>query len=328
MRVKLSLGLGAIAAILLLSSVISVLEYRRMSNYVSDLIAADINSINKTQRLSSVCEEYNLKILAAIGVEDSLFILPSFDSVAFLTEYNALRSSFSSPQTIAAADSVISSYSAYMRTSLSLGRVMRSDFIDSRQWFFGKLQPDFQKFRQSTENLNSLIYKDLKLKHIPTVMKEAFLSTSTVMMVMCAATVLSFFLSWESVPSKVSHFLLTYAHNRYIFLLGVILLFIVIGMFMDGTSAMMVIAPIIAPVAINLGIDLVQLGVLMVMLCSLGAITPPFGVIIYLVAPLMKIKVQDFIKEEMLFIGQLLFCVFATAFIPALTLWIPKLLFG
>ena len=162
MRVKLSLGLGAIAAILLLSSVISVLEYRRMSNYVSDLIAADINSINKTQRLSSVCEEYNLKILAAIGVEDSLFILPSFDSVAFLTEYNALRSSFSSPQTIAAADSVISSYSAYMRTSLSLGRVMRSDFIDSRQWFFGKLQPDFQKFRQSTENLNSLIYKDLK----------------------------------------------------------------------------------------------------------------------------------------------------------------------
>jgi len=72
----------------------------------------------------------------------------------------------------------------------------------------------------------------------------------------------------------------------------------------------------------------VQLGVLMVMLCSLGAITPPFGVIIYLVAPLMKIKVQDFIKEEMLFIGQLLLCVFATAFIPALTLWIPNLLFG
>ena len=176
--------------------------------------------------------------------------------------------------------------------------------------------------------VGKFIYKDLKLRQIPAIMKEAFLSTSTVMMVMCAATVLSFFLSWESIPSKVSNFLLTYAHNRYIFLLGVILLFIVIGMFMDGTSAMMVIAPIIAPVAVGLGIDLVQLGVLMVMLCSLGAITPPFGVIIYLVAPLMKIKVQDFIKEELLFIGQLLLCVFATAFIPALTLWIPNLLFG
>ena len=176
--------------------------------------------------------------------------------------------------------------------------------------------------------VGKFIYKDLQLKQIPTIMKEAFLSTSTVMMVMCAATVLSFFLSWESVPFKVSQFLMMYAHNRYIFLLGVIVLFIIIGMFMDGTSAMMVIAPIIAPVAIKLGIDLVQLGVLMVMLCSLGAITPPFGVIIYLVAPLMKIKVQDFIKEELLFIGQLLICVFATAFIPALTLLIPNLLFG
>ncbi len=162
MRVKLSLGLGAIAAILLLSSVISVLEYRRMSNYVSDLIAADINSINKTQQLSAVCEEYNLKILATIGVEDTLYVLPSFDSVAFISEYNALRSSFSSAQTIAAADSVISSYSEYMRTSLSLDHVIKSDFIDSRQWFFERLQPDFQNFRKSTETLNSLIYKDLK----------------------------------------------------------------------------------------------------------------------------------------------------------------------
>lgn len=162
MRVKLSLGLGAIAAILLLSSVISVLEYRRMSNYVSDLIAADINSINKAQQLSAACEEYNLRILATIGVEDTLYVLPSFDSIAFLTEYNALRSSFSSEPTIAAADSVISSYSTYMRTSLDLENVIKSDFIDSRQWFFERLQPDFQDFRAATENLNNLIYKDLK----------------------------------------------------------------------------------------------------------------------------------------------------------------------
>lgn len=162
MRVKLSLGLGAIAAILLLSSVISVLEYRRMSNYVSDLIAADINSINKAQQLSAACEEYNLRILATIGGEDTLYVLPSFDSIAFLTEYNALRSSFSSGPTIDAADSVISSYSTYMRTSLDLENVIKSDFIDSRQWFFERLQPDFQDFRAATENLNNLIYKDLK----------------------------------------------------------------------------------------------------------------------------------------------------------------------
>lgn len=162
MKVKLSLGLGSIAAILLLSSVISVLEYGRMSNYVSELIATDINSINKSQQLSAACEEYNLKILVTIGAEDSLYVLPAFDSVAFMSEYNALRSSFNSASTVSAADSVISSFSSYMRTSLELGKVIESDFIDSRQWFFERLQPDFQRFRTATENLNNLIYKDLK----------------------------------------------------------------------------------------------------------------------------------------------------------------------
>jgi tripartite ATP-independent transporter DctM subunit len=176
--------------------------------------------------------------------------------------------------------------------------------------------------------VGTFIYKEFKPKYIINVMKESFLSTSTVMVVMCAATVLSFFLSWESIPSKISVFLLTYANNRYVFMLGVIVLFLVIGMFMDGTSAMMVIAPIIAPVAMSLGINLVHLGVLLVMLCSLGAITPPFGVIIYLVAPLLKMRVQDFIKEELMFIAQLMVCILLTAFIPALTLWIPNLIFG
>ena len=162
MKKKLSLGLGSIAAILLLSSVISVLEYGRMSNYVSDLIAADINSINKAQQLSAVCETYNLRILATIGEEDTLYVLPSFDSAAFMTEYNALRSSFSTEATIAAADSVISSYAAYMKTSLELEKVIKSDFIDSRQWFFERLQPDFQNFRTATEMLTNIIYEDLK----------------------------------------------------------------------------------------------------------------------------------------------------------------------
>ncbi|MBO8478301.1 MAG: hypothetical protein IAB80_05390 [Bacteroidetes bacterium] len=162
MKKKLSLGLGSIAAILLLSSVISVLEYGRMSNYVSDLIAADINSINKAQQLSAACETYNLRILATIGEEDTLYVLPSFDSAAFMTEYNALRSSFSTEATIAAADSVISSYAAYMKTSLELEKVIKSDFIDSRQWFFERLQPDFQNFRTATEMLTNIIYKDLK----------------------------------------------------------------------------------------------------------------------------------------------------------------------
>lgn len=160
MQAKLSLGLGAIAAILLLSSVISVVEYGRMSNYVSDLIAADINSINTAQKMAGACEEYNLKILAAIGDGNLDHII--FDETSFMSDYESLRSSFSTKEALEAADSVIASYSAYMLASFDLEKVMASDFVDSRQWYFGQLQPAFKKFRNNIESLNNLIYKDLK----------------------------------------------------------------------------------------------------------------------------------------------------------------------
>ena len=71
MKGKFILGMSSIAAILMLSSIISVAEYRRMSNYVSDLIASNINSLNVSQRLATITDSYNLKILALIGDESS-----------------------------------------------------------------------------------------------------------------------------------------------------------------------------------------------------------------------------------------------------------------
>lgn len=82
MRAKLVLSLSSIAVILLVSSVISVLEYSSMSNYVSDLIADDISSINVANRLADMSNTYNLQILAVIGDETSLRV-PDFDDGYF-----------------------------------------------------------------------------------------------------------------------------------------------------------------------------------------------------------------------------------------------------
>ena len=78
LKMKMVLSLSAIAVVLVISSIISLLEYRRMSNYVSDLIAEDINSINVAQKLANVTDDYNLQILTVIG-DDSVNSLPDFD---------------------------------------------------------------------------------------------------------------------------------------------------------------------------------------------------------------------------------------------------------
>lgn len=163
MRTRLALGLGSIAAMLLLSSIISVLEYRRMSNYVTDLVADNIRNINVAQKLVSMSDEYNLKVLAAIGEEDSTSVsVPYFDRKAFMEQCDGLRTSISSEEAFPLADSVIYAYSAYMLTSLELPGVMASDFINSRDWYFDRLQPRYNRLRSDIEKLTDAAYADLQ----------------------------------------------------------------------------------------------------------------------------------------------------------------------
>ena len=161
MKMKLTLSLSAIAAVLLISSFISILEYRRMSNYVSELIADDIRSIHMAQKLLNVVDVYNLEILSVIG-DENVNTLPDFDQGKFVSYCDSLKSSLSLNRLVPLADSVLYSYSAYMLTSLELKEVVKSDFIDTRTWYFERLQTVFNRFRGHIDKLNEGIYNDLR----------------------------------------------------------------------------------------------------------------------------------------------------------------------
>lgn len=161
LKMKLTLSLMAIAMVLLISSAISILEYRGMKNYVSDLMADDIRSINVSQQLTSVVDNYNLSILAIIG-DDEISKLPEFDQDKFVSFCDSLKGSLTEQQLVPLADSVLYSYSAYMLTSLELEKVILSDFIDTRTWYFDRLQPVFARLRSDIDNLSAAIYDDLE----------------------------------------------------------------------------------------------------------------------------------------------------------------------
>lgn len=161
MKMKLTLSLSAIAVVLLMSSIISILEYRRMSNYVSDMIADDIRNIHVTQQLVNAVDTYNLELLAVIG-DDNLATLPDFDRSAFMAHCDSLRASFGSGETLPLADSVIYAYSAYMLASMELEDVLQSDFINTRDWYFERLQPLFGRMRGYLDRLSSTMYQELE----------------------------------------------------------------------------------------------------------------------------------------------------------------------
>ena len=161
LKQKMVLSLSAIVVVLVVSSIISMLEYYRMSHYVSDLIAGDITSINVAQKLSNVTDTYNLQILKVIG-DDSVNSLPDFDQQKFVFYCDSLRSSFTEKNMIPLTDSVLYAYSAYMLTSLELEEVVKSDFIDSRTWYFERLQPSFQRLNGDIDRLSQAMYADLQ----------------------------------------------------------------------------------------------------------------------------------------------------------------------
>ncbi|MBR4822507.1 MAG: hypothetical protein IKZ71_05090 [Bacteroidales bacterium] len=160
LRAKLFLSLISIALVLLISSIISVLEYGRMSSYISDMIADNIESINAAQKLYDDANSYNLAVLSVVGDESSNK-RPGFDEVAFKSRCDSLRSSAPNSKVAHLADSVQYSYAAYMLTSFELEDVLASDFIDTRSWYFERLQPRYNRLRHDIDALSNAIYEEL-----------------------------------------------------------------------------------------------------------------------------------------------------------------------
>ena len=161
LRMKVTLALSAIAVVLLMSSIISVLEYRHMSNYVSGLIAGNVNDIHLTQELVDAVDGYNLQLLAVIG-ESNLSAAPIIDRDGFLGRCNLLKENLGDRPAAALADSVVYAYSAYMLASMELEDVYESSFINTRDWYFGRLQPLFGRLRAYLDKLSTALYGELE----------------------------------------------------------------------------------------------------------------------------------------------------------------------
>ena len=159
-RTKLGFSLSAIAAMLLVSSIISVMMYVRMSDYVTGLMADNIQCINTSQKLAAIISSDNLDILAVIG-DDIAVDIPDLRETQFIGHCDSLRLALKSRASIAYVDTVIQSFASYSATCQELANVLQSDFIDTRSWYFERLQPVYNSLRSDIDALDASIYADL-----------------------------------------------------------------------------------------------------------------------------------------------------------------------
>lgn len=170
------------------------------------------------------------------------------------------------------------------------------------------------------------VYKELKLKDIPKVIKESVVNTAGVMFILAGAQTFSLYLTWERLPNMVSEMLITGISSPIVFLLLVNILLIIVGCFFDGGAAMILLAPLLVPAASALGIDLVHFGIVLAINLTIAGMTPPFGAMMFVSTSITGTKIEDYAREALPYVGQLIFCLLLCTYIPQIVTFLPNLL--
>lgn len=160
MASKLTVAICLIVVLLLVSESLSIMEFERMSTHVSGQISNDIENINLNTELGVVLDEYNLRILSEVGNADSL-VATSIDPSPYLAVTDSVLAKLVEKR-IPYTDSLRLAYQSYIAVSGQLDRIIVSDFIDSRDWYFTVLQPQYTRFRWWQDMVNKAIYQKLQ----------------------------------------------------------------------------------------------------------------------------------------------------------------------
>ena len=170
------------------------------------------------------------------------------------------------------------------------------------------------------------VYKELNIRMMPRIIKESVYSTCSVMLIIVSASAFSYYMSWERIPQMITEMLTSFTSNPLVFLMIINVFLLILGMFLEGTASLIILTPLLLPVATSLGIDPIHLGIVMVVNITMGGITPPFGTLIFIVCSTLKLKVADFVKESIPFIAALVAVLLVTTYFPKVVTFLPYLI--
>lgn len=175
--------------------------------------------------------------------------------------------------------------------------------------------------------IGTIVYKRFGVKDIVPTIVESVMGTASVMTIMCAANILAYFLSYESIPRRLTEMIVSAGVGKAGFLLIVNVFIFILGMFVSN-GMIPILATLLAPIAISLGVNPVHFGIIVVFGVTIGNMTPPFGLVLYQVAGLTKCSVTKLAKECLPFIAIMVAVLFILTYSESLALAIPNLIYN
>ena len=173
-----------------------------------------------------------------------------------------------------------------------------------------------------------LIYRELKLKYLPDILKRTIISISVIMVIISAAALFSFLITRSGLPNEIAILFREVFESRIAFLLAVNILLLIVGMFIETSAAILVLAPILAPIAVSYGVDPVHFGLIIVVNLALGMITPPLGVNLFAACAVANLRIAQIIPQLVWFVLTVFAALMIITYVPQITMWPVHWVFG
>ncbi len=170
------------------------------------------------------------------------------------------------------------------------------------------------------------VYKGISWRDLPSIVLDSIKSSASIMILVGFASVFAWILSSEKIPQMLANAILGISANKIITIILINLLLIIIGMFMETISALLILFPTLLPVALSIGMSPIQFGVMMVLNLIIGLTTPPVGVCLFVGAKIGNVSLGEAAKALMPFLLCMLTVLAMVSFIPSITTFLPELL--
>ena len=172
--------------------------------------------------------------------------------------------------------------------------------------------------------ISILIYKEIAFKDVLVIARKSVITSAMIMFVIGSSNIFSWYLTFQQVPQKVAEVVLGLGSSPVLILITINILLLFVGMIMDSSAAVLILTPLLLPIVTSIGVSPIHFGVIMVVNLSIGMLTPPFGLNLFVASGISKLSLSDVIKGVMPFIGILIVDLLIITFIPQMSLFLVK----
>ena len=172
-----------------------------------------------------------------------------------------------------------------------------------------------------------VIYREMSVTDFAKGCKETVTTTSSIMLIVAAASCFSWILTREQIPQTFASWMTEAFSNKYVFLFVVNIFLIIVGMFVEGNASMIVLSPLLHPVALAFGVDPIHFAMVYIFNCTIGAFTPPMGTLMFVTCGITKCPTNDFMKESIPFYILFFIDILILTYFPPLSTFLVDLVY-